>query len=106
MRRPSAKSNHKDAERITASTGEIARGIRPATPAAESCSTDAHAARRRFPRTYGQRPRVWKSRERQDAHVAGGGAGTDPERSPDILHHLRNARAGTADCQAGSETEQ
>src|SRR5215475_8865241 len=106
MRRPSGESDHKDAERITASAGEIARGIRYAAPAAESRAANAHAARRRLPGTYGERPRVRESRERQDAHVAGCGAAADTKRSPDILHQLRDVGAGTADCQAGPETEQ
>ena len=32
--------------------------------------------------------------------VAGRRAGTDPEGAPDALHQLRDARAGTADCEA------
>jgi len=31
---------------------------------------------------------------------------TDSERAPDLLHQLRNVGAGTADCQARSQTQQ
>src|ERR1700684_2690580 len=58
------------------------------------------------PGTYGKCARIWESWERQGAHVAGRGPATDPKGPPDILHHLRDARAGTFDCQAGPETEQ
>lgn len=38
--------------------------------------------------------RVRESREGQDPHAAGCGAGTDSQGPPDILHHLRNTVQG------------
>jgi len=44
--------------------------------------------------------------ERKDAPFTGRRTRTDPERPPDLLHQVRDVGAGTADCEARSQTQQ
>src|SRR3712207_2608271 len=83
-----AKSNHKDAERIAASARQIARGIRRWATAGQSRPPAENIARWRVSGACGKCARIWQSRKRQDAHVAGCRAGTGPQGAPDALHQL------------------